>query len=436
MKHTLRFGGLMLLASGALAGLVLACSSSSNNASADAGSTSGGPPNDGGGTTDAEGGTTTPDTGTNPEGGPTGAISSCSTATLWAGNPTYDAVDPSVRPADGTGILADPPFQWGSLSFVGARLYTRDTGEIWYVDTSAAAPVEKKLVGSNQGADVSLKFGACSSALLGAIQGIVALKDGSLVAPDAFANDVVHIKNPTDPTTCTVESWAGTKDDTMFSGTNYPNIGDVDGPIGTSRIGYPTAIATDGNDIVYFYDGQARKFKKIANDAVHTVSTIGAMPDSLDVCYGMTSIGASIYALGYGSNGVTNIYKIVGTTITKVTGGDGAFWGVGAGAAQLGGITTDGTNLIVAGKGYMWLVKLADGSKTVIAGSGEIVDLVKAGYDPKASQPALGVTLKPQASASFASTGSPDYLGFKDGAVYYRGHGASTAAYVEKIQCQ
>ncbi len=431
MKQVVRLG-LVIATSGMLAGLVVACSSSTNDSNPDGGS--GTSPE--AGTTGPDGSTANPDGGTNSDGGTSSPISSCSTATLWAGNPTYQAADPSTRPADGTGILADPPFQWGSLSFIGNRLYTRDTGEIWYVDTSAASPVEKKLFGSNQGNDVSLKFGACSSALVGAIQGIVALKDGSLVAPDAFANDIVHIKNPTDPATCTVESWAGTKDDTSFSGTDYPNIGDVDGPIGTSRIGYPTAIETDGNDTIYFYDGQARKFKTIANDAVHTVSTIGAMPDDLDICYGMTRIGSTIYALGYGANGVANIYKIVGKTITKVTGGDGSFWGIGSGSAQIGGITTDGTNLVVAGKGYMWLVKVADGSKTVIAGSGEIVDLQKGSYDPKASHPALEVTLKPQASASFASVGSPDYLGFKDGAVYYRGHGTSTAAYVEKIQCQ
>ncbi len=371
------------------------------------------------------------------EGGPgeTGKpISSCTTATLWAGNPTYDAADPSERPADGTGILEDPPFQWGSLTFVGNMLYTRDTGEIWVVDTSAAKPVEHRLIGKNAGNEVTIKFGKCADARLGAIQGIADLPDGSLVAPDAFANSIVHIKNPTDPANCTVESWAGTNTDTTFSGTNYPNIGDVDGPIGTSRIGYPTAITTDGAGTVFFYDGEARKFKKIANDANHTVTTIGKMPDDLDICYGMVHIGSTVYALGYGGS-TTNVYKIEGTTFTKVAGGNMSAWEDLGTSAQLGGITTDGTNLIVAGQGFMWLVSTTDGSIKHIAGSGERTDLVKAGYDPKASHPAMEVTLKPQASASFASVGSPDYLGFKDGAVYYRGHGPSTAAYVEKIDC-
>jgi hypothetical protein len=436
VKISLRLAGLTLLSSAALAGFgigISACSSTTNNVNnAPDGSTS----------TPVDGSTTNPDDSgstTNPDGGGTTGtpITSCSTATLWAGNPTYDAADPSTRPADGTGILADPPFQWGSLTFVGKMLYTRDTGEIWSVDTSAASPVEKRMIGQNAGADVSIKFGKCSDARLGAIQGIADLPDGSLVAPDAFANSVVHIKNPNDPATCTVESWAGTNTDVSFTGTNYPNIGDVDGPVGTSKIGYPTAVTTDGAGTVYFYDGQSSKFKKIANDAAHTVSTIGKMPDNLDICYGMVHIGSTVYALGYGVNGssMTNVYKIVGTAITKVAGGAMSAWENLGTTPQLGGITTDGTNIIVAGQGYMWLVNVTSGAIKRIAGSGERLDLVKPSYDPKLPHPALEVTLKPRGSASFASVGSPDYLGFKDGAVYYRGHGASTAAYVEKIQC-
>lgn len=438
MKTSLRLAGLTLLSTAAVAALgafgPTACApkeddddkTSNNTPTNEAGSDS---------STDPDAG----DSSTSPDGSTGKAITKCTTATLYAGNPTYDAADPSIRPADGTGILADPPFQWGNLTFVGKTLYTRDTGEIWYVDTSAASPVEKHMVGKNAGADVDIVFGACATARLGAIQGIADLPDGSLIAPDAFANSVVHIKNPLDAATCAVESWAGTSTDTSFTGTNYPNIGDVDGPVGTSRIEYPTAITTDGAGTVFFFDGGKKKFKKIGSDASHTVSTIGVMPDGLDVCYGMVHIGSAIYALGYGTaagGSTTNVYKIVGNTITKVAGGTAAAWPDLGTTPQLGGITTDGTNIIVAGQGFMWLVNVSDGSIKHIAGSGERTDLVKAGYDPKAPHPALDVTLKPRGSASFASVGSPDYLGFKDGAVYYRGHGVSTASYVEKIDCE
>lgn len=429
MKTYLPFACLALLSAASLS--VVACQSTNNGTdSPNGGNTPTNTPDGGSSTTNPDGGSTNP-----PPPGTGAPITSCSTATLYAGNPVYDAPDPSTRPADNTGILADPPFQWGNLSFVGKMLYTRDTGEIWVVDTSAASPVEHRIIGSNGGNEVAIKFGKCSDARVGAIQGIVDLPDGSLVAADAWANMIVHIKNPTDAATCVVESWAGTNTDTTFQGTDYPNLGDVDGAVGTSRIGYPTAITTDGAGIVYFYDGQARKFKKIAADANHTVSTIGAMPDNLDISYGMLHIGSTVYALGYDGS-VTNIYKIEGTTFTKVAGGDASKWEDLGTTPQLGGFTTDGTNLIVAGQGFVWLVNPANGSIKHIAGSGERVDLEKAGYDPKAPHPALEVTLKPMGGASAAAVGSPDYLGFKDGAIYYRGHGPSTAAYVEKIQCQ
>jgi len=432
MKTSLRFAGLTLLSTVTLAGLG-ALATTGCLAKADDKPESGTPtPNGGDASTSADAGG---DSSTNPDNGPTGKpITSCATATLYAGNPTYDAADPSERPTEGTGILGDPPFQYGSLTFVGKMLYTRDTGEIWSVDTSVASPVLHRVTGLNGGSNVDIKFGGCSAARLGAIQGIAELPDGSLVAPDAFANSIVNIKHPTDPATCTVESWAGTNKDTSFGGMDYPNIGDVDGPVGTSRIEYPTAITTDGAGTVFFYDGGKRKFKKIANDAAHTVSTIGVMPDGLDLCFGMVHIGSVVYALGYGGS-TANVYKIAGSSITKVAGGAPSAWPDLGTTPALGGITTDGTNLVVAGQGFAWLVNVTDGKIKHIAGSGERLDLVKAGYDPKAPHPALDVTLKPQSSASFASVGSPDYLGFKDGALYYRGHGGSTASYVEKIDC-
>lgn len=434
-----------ILSTAAVVSLGTACVNNAKD-DGDAGTSSGGTsgssgtsgtPDGDGGSSGTSGGTSSGGTssgGTSSGGTSSGApITSCTTATLWAGNPLYEAANPSVRPTDGTAILADPPFQWGSLSFIDDRLYTRDTGEIWYVDLGANPLVEKHLLGANQGNEVALKFGACGTARVGAIQGIVALKDGSLVAPDAFGNDILHVKNPNDAATCAVESWAGLTADTTFSGQDYPNLGDVDGPVGTSKIGYPTAIATDGDDNIFFYDGQAEKFKYVANDANHTVKTIAKMPDDLDICYGMVNIGSTIYALGYGANGVTNIYKVGQTSLTKVTGGNGDFWGLGPSSAQLGGLTTDGTNLFVAGRGYVWLVKISDGSIKVIAGNGQYQDVAA---DAKDAHPALEVGLVPWAPASAASIGSPDFLGFKDGALYYRGHGDSTASYVEKIQCQ
>ena len=430
MKTSLRLAGLTLLSTTAIAGIgaIAACSSTSSTANAD-----GGTPTK----------TTNPDASmsTNPDGSmnnPTsGPITSCTTATLFAGDPTREHPDNgSERPTDGTGILADPPFQWGNLTYNGSTLYTRDTGEVWYVDTSAAAPVEKHLLGSNGGNQIDITFGACTAARVGAIQGMVILKDGSIVATDAFANDIIHIVSPTDPKNCKVESWAGTNASTSFTGTSYPNIGDVDGPVGTSKIEYPVSIAFDGNDTIYFFDSGKGKVKKLfVSDTTHAVTSIGKLPGNEDISYGAVNIGSTIYMLGYDGT-VTNVYKIVGTAISKVAGGGTDAWPDLRTTPQIGGITTDGTNIITAGQGFMWLVNVTSGAITHIAGSGERVDLNASGYDAKASHPALDVVLKPQSSASEAAVGSPDYLAFKDGAVYYRGHGGGTASYVEKVQCQ
>lgn len=432
---SLRLACLTILSTGLLAAGIVACSSDSkNNATTDAGPTNnqtdaGGNTNEGGSGNDTDGG----DSGS---GGGGNGITSCTTATLFAGNPLYDG-QPSDRPTDGTGILADPPFQWGNLTFdaAGKFLYTRDTGEVWYTDTTAANPVEKRLFGKNPSGTthIDIKFGACSTALAGAINGMEVLQDGSLVMVDAFANDVIHVKDP-QGAGCTVESWAGTNADVGFDDTDYPNLGDMDGVVGTSKIGYPTAITSDGAGTVYFYDGYNQKIKKIANDANHTVTTIGKQPNNEDIVYGMVHIGTTIYWIGYDSNN-TVVYKMAdGHTMTKVAGGGPDQWdGLGNQGPQLGGITTDGKNLIVAGKGIMWLVDVTSGKITRIAGSGDYIDIPA---DAKNPTTADKVTLKPRNSASEAAVGSPDYLGFKAGAVYYRGQGQGTAAYVEKIQCQ
>src|SRR5690606_36164431 len=121
------------------------------------------------------------DGGSSDGGGPVnGAASSCSTGTLYAGNPVYDG-EPTDRPAPGTGILEDPPLQWQNLVFAGTNLYTRDQGEIWHVGTSAAAPVENRIAGLNVGATFPYKAGACEEARFAKIEGLAALPDGSLV---------------------------------------------------------------------------------------------------------------------------------------------------------------------------------------------------------------------------------------------------------------
>src|SRR5438552_2004718 len=67
------------------------------------------------------------DAGSSTGGGSSGFT--CTTATIFAGNPTHD--DPMLRPADGTGLLADPPFPYRTVAFSNGQLITHDGQEIW-----------------------------------------------------------------------------------------------------------------------------------------------------------------------------------------------------------------------------------------------------------------------------------------------------------------
>src|SRR5437879_2412727 len=52
----------------------------------------------------------------------------CTTATLFAGNATHN--DPMLRPAEGTGLLQDPPFPYRTIIFTNGQIITHDGQEI------------------------------------------------------------------------------------------------------------------------------------------------------------------------------------------------------------------------------------------------------------------------------------------------------------------
>src|SRR5262249_28660175 len=133
----------------------------------------------------------------------------CSTGTLFAGNPSYDG-EPNDRITPGTSMKADRPFKWQNLVFVGNTLYSRDAGELWSVDTSAANPVMNRVAGRNPaGSRYTFTAGTCANARFGWIKGIAAMPDGNVLVVDGLANAVVKVNNPTSPA-CAVEYWAGT----------------------------------------------------------------------------------------------------------------------------------------------------------------------------------------------------------------------------------
>ncbi len=365
---------------------------------------------------------------------------SCSTATLFAGNPTYDG-QPNDRAKPGTGIKADPPFHFQNLLFVGTTLYSRDAGELWAIDTSAANPVENRIAGKNPtGGTYAFTAGTCANARFGWIKGIAPLADGSLLVVDGLANAVLKVKTPT-AAGCTVEYWAGTntaKPD--LNPSSPPNVGDQDGPGAKAKFSNPGPIVTDDAGNAYVYDSDSRKVKKIANDADHTVSTLGGK--KIDAPYtirNMTRIGSKLYAIGDDSSKATvvEIDTATGATRTVIEGRTDAFPPLAPGrGATLHGITTDGTALYVSGLGCIWHLTTA-GKLTHVAGDGtSFIDFPKSGYDPKASQPALKVEL-PGVRASAGpnqEVGSFEFITYNKGAIYTRGS-KGPGYFVEKISC-
>ena len=402
--------------------------------------------NVGGGNPD--GGGTNPDGGgTNPDGGQTGNPT-CSTGSLFAGNPTYGG-QPSDRPTSGTGILADPPLQWQTLVFAGNHLYTRQESEVWSVDLSAASPVETKIAGSTpSGSTYDFALGPCSQASLTQLRGLAALPDGSLVATDYWANAVVKITNPDDPSTCTVSSIAGNA--TTYTGidpsdtSTYPPSGTADGQGSAAQFTELGAMSADSSGTIYVADRTVvqgpTSVRKI--DSSGNVTTLVKLTDQdgkPNVIYNFTVMNGKLYAAGSDAANASYVFQIDTSSgaITMVhSGGSDAWAPVDSGAdPNVSGITNDGTNLIVAGYGYVWYLG-TDGSLKLVAGTGFDIDNFPSGYDPHASHPALQLALPASlGSADEFGTGSLYHITYHDGAVYFRGHANGTAAFIEKIAC-
>lgn len=364
----------------------------------------------------------------------------CSSATLFAGNPLYDGA-PNDRAASGTGIKADPPFHFQNLVFVGKTLYSRDAGELWAVDTSAAKPVVTRIAGRNGGgSNSSFTAGPCETARFGWIKGIAALKDGSLFLVDGLANAVLKVKNPSKKD-CTVEYWAGTSEPkSEFNPGSPPNMGDKDGPGAKAKFSNPGPIVADEAGNAYVYDSDSRKIKKIANDAEHTVSTLGGK--KIDAPYtirNLTRIGTKLYGIGDDSTTATvvEIDTATGATRKVIEGRSEAFPPLPSSrSATLHGITTDGTGLIISGLSTVWYLTTA-GKLTHIAGDGiPSIDFPRDGYDPKAKQPALKAQL-PGARIAVGpnqEVGSFEFITYHDGAIYTRG-AKGPGYFVVKISC-
>jgi hypothetical protein len=379
-------------------------------------------------------------------------VSSCSQGTLYAGVPQSNG-NPTDRATSGSAILSDPPVQWQTLVFVGSELFTRQEGEIWGVDTSAAAPVQTKLAGTTATgstydfSDFSTAV-PCASAVFTLITGIAAMPDGSLVVADYWASSILQITNPT-KSTCSVKAIAGNTG--PFTGidpsdtTTYAPSGNMNGAGSAASFYTLGAMTVDAAGNIYVTDAdattQAALVRKVATASSDTVTTLHAFTGTTDPdrITNYTMIGDKLYAAGgdaANNSYVLNLDTTSGTVTPILTGGADMFPPVdSASDPEVSGITTDGTNLLIAGDGYVWSLTLA-GQLTLLAGTGPNICNFPTGYDPTMPQPAMSLALPTViGSADEFGRGSLNHITYHNGAIYFRGFADGVSAFVEKIAC-
>ncbi|HEY2370847.1 MAG TPA: hypothetical protein VGH87_30850, partial [Polyangiaceae bacterium] len=300
------------------------------------------------------------------------------------------------------------------------------------------------------GSTYDFNAGPCSSASFTQLRGLGAMADGSIVAADYFANSIVKIANPDNPSTCTVSVIAGTAGPLTGvdpSDTNtQPVPGHANGKGSAASFNGPQALTVDPSGNIFVVDHQVSNNATIvrridSTGFASTLVTLGTDPGAPMTITNFTQIGSSLYAAA--QDDTNNSYVIAidiqnPSVKTILGGGSDKFPPVSSGTdPAVDGITTDGTNLIIAGDGYVWYLKL-DGTLTQIAGGTEnSIDFFTSGYDPTASHPALQLEL-PTAigSADEDGTGSFNHIVYSNGALYYRGFADGSSAFVEKIACQ
>lgn len=332
----------------------------------------------GGGTGGGSGG------GSGGSGGSSGGFK-CTQGTLFAGNPLHN--DPMARPADGTGLLEDPPFLYRQIVFSNGQLITHNGREIWRANLSDK--ILHRIAGSESGGQ-ELKSGACAQARFANIFHIALASDGSLFISDQTANAVLKMTDPLGAG-CSVGFWAGTSADTTgITPASVPNQGDTDGPGAMAKFRLPERMAVDGSDNVYVWDQGNNSIRKIANDAMHTVSKLvpSITPGGAAVV-SQAFLDGKLFVYGIDGNDVfLNSYDSGGVKTELFKGRATIFGGSSSDSMTVGGITTDGTALYVFFNGQVFRIDTAGKVSEPLAGKYQPGLDFSSGYDPKVAHTA------------------------------------------------
>lgn len=352
----------------------------------------------------------------------------CETTTLFAGNPEGD---PSQRPAFGSPLLSDPPYNFRSMSFIGDRFVSHSGEEVVVSDLTQSPATLQKIAGQ-ESPEQSLKTGPCAAARFANLFWVAKTSSGDLIVSDQTANAVLKISSPF-TAGCSVSHFAGSKvDSASIDRSAPPNLGNTDGPGNVASFRAPARLTVGPDDAVYVYDEGNDAIRKIANDAAHTVSTVATI--SRRALSSMVVLGSKLYL--WGNNAAS------GYLLTEIDLANGAARDVisdagerfgASGSAQAGGMTSDGTSLfLMPNTQGIYQVNPMTGAARLVAGTGASRSLsFSTSYDPKVSHPAN------QTQFVFLSqvitAGTSTFLSMRGSDLYFGAQ--APGSYVYKVSC-
>ena len=360
----------------------------------------------------------------------------CTTGTLLAGFPEFDAeVGVHANEGDPLRGVEGRPLGWREVIFVGTRIVTVVGREVWTSDLAAASPTVHRLAGLD-GAGQELLDGPCSGARFANLQDLAADSEGSLYVMDQTGNAMLKITDPFNDASCAVHFWAGTSVDTPgITPTSPPNVGNTEGPGLSAQFALPGRLAIDGANNLYVWDEGNSSIRKIANDADHTVSTLTALPTD-PIVDSMLVLGARLYLFAHDATGDTSIEAVDltgGGRADIIRGRADLFEFSSSDSLQNGGLATDGTDLFVYFKGLIFRVTLA-GEITHVAGDPDVRSTIEfdSSYDPAVPHSAFDLQLANRDQFATAGAGSWLAMDANDDLYFV---GSVLDPYVQRIEC-
>ncbi len=300
--------------------------------------------------------------------------SNCVDATLLMGNPYFDGDLGGSNP-EGQGMLEDPPLRSRHLAGLpDGRIAIETQFEVW-----VAADGQMHRIAGLENDPEDTKYrpnGACEDVRLLIAAGIAGRPDGSIVVADTRGNGLIELTDPFGD--CQGAVIAGNPDETLdvdVGGTGTAAAGDVDGPGAMAVFNGVERPVSDEDGNIYVVDTGNSKFKRVANDADRTVSTLFTYDDGLPMA--MTAFGGTLYVSGTvaGDDFIWAIDIDAGTREVLYQGGD-LFPELETGADSIFyGLDNDGVDLLVASaQGYILRVSTAGAPLGIVAGFGQVTD--------------------------------------------------------------